>query len=44
MSHAFPIPGVKPDAVIKVASAEDDVERPVYLYKLPLTREKVGDR
>lgn len=40
VSHAFPIPGVKPDKVLKVTSDEDDVERPVYLYTLPLKKEK----
>jgi SAM-dependent methyltransferase len=44
VSHVFPIPGVKPDKVLKVTSAEDDVERPVYLYTLPLTQEKPGKR
>ena len=44
VSHVFPIPGVKPDQVLKVTSAEDDVERPVYLYTLPLTKEKPGER
>jgi outer membrane protein assembly factor BamB len=43
VSHAFAIPGVKPDGVIRVTSTEDDVERPVYRYLLPLTKEKVGD-
>ena len=42
VSHCFPIPGVKPDKVVKVTSDEDDVERPVYLYTLPLTKEKPG--
>jgi outer membrane protein assembly factor BamB len=40
VSHVFPIPGVKPDAVLKVTSAEDDVERPVYTYTVPLKAEK----
>ena len=44
VSHAFPIPAIKPDRVLKVTSADDDVERPVYLYTIPLTREKLGDR
>jgi hypothetical protein len=44
VSHAFAIPGVRPDRVVKVTSAEDDVERPVYLYTIPLTREKPGGR
>ncbi|OWK37441.1 SAM-dependent methyltransferase [Fimbriiglobus ruber] len=44
ISHIFPIPGVKPDQVFKVTSSEDDVERPVYLYTLPLTKEITGKR
>jgi SAM-dependent methyltransferase len=44
VSHVFPIPGLKPDRVLKVTSAEDDVERPLYLYALPLTKEKAGGR
>ena len=42
VSHAFAIPGVKPTMVVKVTSAEDDVERPVYLYIIPFTPEKPG--
>ena len=38
--HCFPIPGIKPDKVVKVTSDEDDVERPVYLYTIPMTKEK----
>ena len=44
VSHVFPIPGVTPEKVLKVTSAEDDVERPVYLYSVPLTKLKAGDR
>lgn len=40
VSHQFPIPGVKADRVLKVTSKEDDIERPIYLYTLPLTKEK----
>ena len=40
VSHVFPIPGVKPDMVLKVTSSEDNLERPVYLYTLPLTKVK----
>ena len=36
VTHVFPIPGVTPDRVKKVTAAEDDVERPVYLYVVPL--------
>jgi SAM-dependent methyltransferase len=42
--HCFAIPGVKPDKVVRVTSAEDDVERPVYLYTVPLAREKPAGR
>jgi len=42
VSHCFPIPGVKPDKVVRVTSDEDDVERPVYLYTIPLSKEKPG--
>ncbi len=44
VSHVFPIPGVKPEKVLKVTSSEDDVERSVYLYTLPLTKEQPGKR
>jgi outer membrane protein assembly factor BamB len=44
VSHAFGIPGVVPDQVVKVTSAEDEVERPVYLYTVPLRREKPARR
>jgi outer membrane protein assembly factor BamB/precorrin-6B methylase 2 len=40
VSHVFVIPGVKPDTVLKITSAEDDVERPVYVYTVPLRVEK----
>jgi outer membrane protein assembly factor BamB len=44
VSHCFAIPGVVPDQVVRVTSEEDDVERPVYLYTVPLTREKPRGR
>ena len=44
VSHAFAIPGIAPDKVVKVTSADDDVERPLYLYTVPLKRVKPGDR
>jgi hypothetical protein len=40
VSHAFAIPGVTPTKVVRVTSTDDDVERPVYLYTVPLAREK----
>jgi outer membrane protein assembly factor BamB len=36
VSHAFEIPGVKPDRMIVVSSAEDDLEHKVYLWTAPL--------
>jgi SAM-dependent methyltransferase len=39
VSHAFAIPGVKPDKVVKFTSTDDDVERPLYLYTVPLKKE-----
>jgi outer membrane protein assembly factor BamB/precorrin-6B methylase 2 len=39
VSHAYAIPGIKPAKVIKFTSTEDDVERPIYLYTVPLKRE-----
>lgn len=38
VSHAFAIPGAKPEKVLRITSEDDDVERPVYLYRVPLTR------
>ncbi|QDU23869.1 SAM-dependent methyltransferase [Urbifossiella limnaea] len=37
VSHSFPIPGVRPDRVVRVASADDGVGRSLYLYTVPLT-------
>jgi SAM-dependent methyltransferase len=39
VSHAFPIPGIIPTNVLHTTSNEDDVQRPVYLYRVPLTRD-----
>ena len=44
VAHCFPIPGMKPDRVLKVTSDEDDVERPLYLYTVPLRKEKHAGR
>ena len=44
VSHAVPIPGMKPDRVVKITSTDDDIERPLYLYTVPLVGEKAGDR
>jgi hypothetical protein len=38
VSHAFAIPGVKPDKVVKFTSSDDDVERPLYLYTVPFKK------
>jgi hypothetical protein len=40
VAHCFAIPGIVPDQVVKVTSDRDDVERPVYLYTVPLKKEK----
>jgi outer membrane protein assembly factor BamB len=42
VSHAFDIKGVKPDKVIRFTSKEDDLERPLYLWTLPLKKDKAG--
>jgi SAM-dependent methyltransferase len=39
VSHAFDMPGVTPDRVIEVRSAEDDIVRKLYLWTTPLKRE-----
>jgi SAM-dependent methyltransferase len=39
VAHYFPIPGVTPAKVVKMTSPEDDVERSIYLYSVPLKRE-----
>ena len=38
--HVFAIPGAIPEKVVKLTSEEDDVERPIYLYTVPLRMEK----
>jgi hypothetical protein len=35
---------VKPDRTVKVTSEDDDIERPLYLYIVPIKNEKLGDR
>jgi SAM-dependent methyltransferase len=40
VSHAFDMPGVTPDRVVSVTSAEDDVARKLYLWTTPLKRER----
>jgi protein-L-isoaspartate O-methyltransferase len=39
VAHYFPIPGVTPANVVKMTSQEDDVERSLYLYTIPLKKE-----
>jgi hypothetical protein len=39
VSHAFDMPGVTPDKVVEVRSAEDDIVRKLYLWTTPLKRE-----
>jgi hypothetical protein len=38
VSHAFEIPGVTPDRVVTVPSAEDDLDHKVYVWTAPLTK------
>lgn len=39
VSHAFDIPGYRPDKVIRFVSEEDELERPIYLWTTPLKKE-----
>jgi outer membrane protein assembly factor BamB len=39
VAHCFPIPGLKPVKEVRVTSTEDDVERSIYLYTVPLKNE-----
>jgi hypothetical protein len=38
VSHAFDMPGVRPDRVVRVVSREDGVEHVLYLWTTPLKR------
>jgi SAM-dependent methyltransferase len=38
VSHAFEIPGVTPDLVVTVPSAEDDLDHKVYVWTAPLKK------
>ena len=40
VSHAFAMKGIIPDEVITYRSIEDEIERKLYLWTLPLKREK----
>jgi outer membrane protein assembly factor BamB len=39
VSHAFDIPGIKPDKVISYVSREDEIARTLYLWTIPLKKE-----
>jgi outer membrane protein assembly factor BamB len=39
VSHAFAMPGYRPDKVIAFTSAEDDVAHKIYLWTIPLKKE-----
>jgi outer membrane protein assembly factor BamB/protein-L-isoaspartate O-methyltransferase len=39
VAHYFPIPGMKPVKVVKMTSEEDDLERNLYLYTIPLKKQ-----
>jgi hypothetical protein len=43
VSHGFPTPGLIPDKVESVVSAEDDVARNLYLWTTPLKKEPKKD-
>jgi outer membrane protein assembly factor BamB len=38
VTHAFLIPGLKPDKVVSVTSSEDEQERKLYLWTVPLKK------
>lgn len=40
VSHDFDMEGVKPDKVINMTSSEDNVEHTIYLWTVPLKKEK----
>ena len=40
VSHAFPIPGLKPEKVVSMKSEEDELDRKLYLYSVPLKKEQ----
>ena len=39
VAHYFPLPGVRPAKVVRMTTEEDDVERSLYLYTVPLQKE-----
>lgn len=43
ISHAFDMPGVKPDRVISFTSSEDDITRKLYLWTIPLKKDPKKD-
>lgn len=42
VSHAFAIPGIPPDRVESLTSAEDDLEHKIYVWNTPLTKQHSG--
>jgi hypothetical protein len=40
VSHDFDMEGVKPDKVVHMTSSEDNVEHTIYLWTVPLKKEK----
>lgn len=40
VSHDFDMEGVKPDKVVNMTSSEDNVEHTIYLWTVPLKKEK----
>jgi hypothetical protein len=38
ISHRFPVPGLKPERVVKVTSREDGQEHELFLYDIPHTK------
>jgi outer membrane protein assembly factor BamB/protein-L-isoaspartate O-methyltransferase len=40
ISHGFAVPGLKPAKVVSVTSKEDEIEHKIYLYTVPLSKEK----
>src|SRR5262249_11473594 len=43
VSHAFAMKGIKPDQVVPFGSAEDGVERNLYLWTAPLKKDNSDD-
>jgi len=43
VSHDFDMEGVKPDKVVHMTSSEDNVEHTIYLWTVPLKKEKENE-